>query len=110
MKIINTLALAAVAAGIAAPALAQQMDHDHGAPAATAAKADARATGTVKKIAGSTITIAHAPIASLGWPSMTMPFAVVDATQLAGIKAGDQVDFTLGKPAGKMVVTSITRK
>lgn len=40
----------------------------------------------------SRITIAHHPVAALGWPAMTMTFQA-SSQQLRGIKAGDQVDF-----------------
>lgn len=42
--------------------------------------------------ARSRITIAHHPVAALGWPAMTMTFQAI-AQQLKGIQAGDQVDF-----------------
>ena len=41
------------------------------------------------------ITLAHEPIAELGWPSMTMGFSVHDGKQLSDLKPGDQVEFKL---------------
>lgn len=41
------------------------------------------------------ITLNHAPIEALGWPSMTMGFKVKDSNQLMSLKAGDEVAFTL---------------
>lgn len=41
------------------------------------------------------ITLAHEPIAELGWPSMTMGFQVRDAEQLRTLKPGDRVQFKL---------------
>ena len=41
------------------------------------------------------ITLAHEPIAELGWPSMTMGFSVKDTRLLAKLKAGDTVQFEL---------------
>ena len=51
-------------------------------------------TGKVVQIdaARSRITIAHHPVAALGWPAMTMTFQA-SSRQLKGIEAGDQVDF-----------------
>jgi Cu(I)/Ag(I) efflux system protein CusF len=42
--------------------------------------------------AHSKITIAHRPVAALGWPAMTMTF-LASSHQLEGIKTGDHVDF-----------------
>lgn len=41
------------------------------------------------------ITLAHEPIAALGWPAMTMGFNVKDVKSLAKIKVGDTVEFDL---------------
>lgn len=51
-------------------------------------------TGRVVQIdtAASRITIAHHPVAALGWPAMTMTFQAT-SDQLQGITAGDHVDF-----------------
>jgi len=43
----------------------------------------------------SEVTLAHEPIAELGWPAMTMGFKVKDSKQLSGLKPGDQVQFDL---------------
>src|SRR3546814_19225018 len=36
------------------------------------------ATGTVKTITPTDITISHGPVPSIGWPAMTMTFKVID--------------------------------
>jgi Cu(I)/Ag(I) efflux system protein CusF len=41
------------------------------------------------------ITLAHEPISALNWPAMTMGFKVNNASQLAKLKLGDQVEFEL---------------
>lgn len=41
------------------------------------------------------ITLAHDPIAELGWPSMTMGFKLKDAGQLQGLHKDDRVQFDL---------------
>jgi len=43
------------------------------------------------------IKLAHEPIKSLGWSAMEMDFKVVKASLLDGLKAGDAVQFELGK-------------
>lgn len=41
------------------------------------------------------VTLDHAPIKELGWPSMTMGFKVKDNNQLSKLKIGDEVEFDL---------------
>lgn len=41
------------------------------------------------------VTLNHAPISELGWPSMTMGFKVKDGKQLSKLKPGDEVEFDL---------------
>ena len=67
-------------------------------------------TGTVESVSGQQVTISHGPIKSLEWPAMTMPFTAKDAAAVHGIKAGDQVAFTLTKSADESVLTSITKQ
>jgi Cu/Ag efflux protein CusF len=43
------------------------------------------------------LNIAHEPIAELGWPGMTMDFPVAEAIDLDGIKAGQDIEFTIRK-------------
>ncbi|MBB6255136.1 copper-binding protein [Nitrospirillum iridis] len=103
----KTLARAVVAALMIthAPALAAappQMDHDH--PGKTPEKmATPIGTGTVNAVdAGRHIvTLTHGPITALNWPGMTMDFPVAPGIDLAGLRPGAQVMFTLGRsPAG----------
>lgn len=69
-------------------------------------------TGTVTAVdpeAGQ-ITIAHQPIASLDWPSMTMAFAI-DASLLENVQTGDKVAFTLVERGdGQYAVQGIRRQ
>lgn len=54
------------------------------------------------------INLTHGPIKSLGWPSMTMDFAVRDAAILQGITMGQKVAFEVVKESqGKYFVTRI---
>lgn len=50
-------------------------------------------TGVVKAMKHGKVQIAHDPIPSLSWPSMTMWFAVKDMPH--DIKAGDKVHFEM---------------
>ena len=58
--------------------------------------------GRVEDLAADSLTISHAPIASLRWPSMTMGFSRPEPKAFADIKVGDTVRFafTQGGPMG----------
>jgi Cu(I)/Ag(I) efflux system protein CusF len=64
----------------------------------------AHATGTVNSIdpAQHKINLSHQPITALGWPAMTMDFAVAPSVDLNRIKPGSRVDFSLEKDKGGM--------
>ena len=104
-KLLTALALAA--ALLAAPAMAQQ----------TAAPSHSiTASGTVKKVdaAKHIVNLSHGPIpAPVNWPAMTMDFAVAPDVNLAAVKSGEEVEFTLApKPGakGEYTVTGIKPK
>jgi Cu(I)/Ag(I) efflux system membrane fusion protein len=42
-----------------------------------------------------TVSITHEPIKSLGWPGMTMDFALANSSLAKGIHAGSEIDFEL---------------
>ncbi|WP_373975837.1 efflux RND transporter periplasmic adaptor subunit [Chitinibacter sp. SCUT-21] len=67
-------------------------------------------TGEVKKVSKDELVLAHDPIASLNWPSMTMPFDVIDLSQLAALKVGDKVEFTLVEQDGAPKISRIAVK
>jgi Cu/Ag efflux protein CusF len=64
----------------------------------------AHATGTVNSIdpAQHKINVSHQPIPAIGWPAMTMDFAVAPSVDLSRIKPGSRVDFSLQKGKGGM--------
>lgn len=68
-----------------------------------------KATGTVNKIdhAKGVVTFAHGPVASMGWPAMTMGFRVKDAKLLDGLAVGRQVEFDFVKEGSAYVVTAV---
>ena len=76
---------------------------------AKAAKS-ATATGTVTALnaADHKITFDHGPIPAINWPAMTMEFAVAPSVDLAKVKTGDKVNFTLSGSGGTYTVQSIT--
>jgi Cu(I)/Ag(I) efflux system membrane fusion protein len=75
-------------------ALAQPATQSSTPAAAVSTAALNEADGTVKSISGKTITLAHEPVKSLGWPAMTMPFQLARAELAAGLKPGDRVHFS----------------
>jgi len=68
-----------------------------------------RGTGVVKAVdkTQGTVTLAHDPIKSINWPSMTMAFKVKDKTLLDSAKPGARVDFTLEKAGNDDIVTGM---
>ena len=71
---------------------------------------DVHATGVVKAVDARAhkVTIAHQPISQIGWPAMTMEFAVAPAIDLGALKPDSHVDFSMeqGKD-GMYVIQSI---
>ena len=68
------------------------------------------AAGTVTAIdaAKGTITLDHGAITTLGWPAMTMGFAI-KPDQLAGIKPGDKVNFEIDWDGKAGTITKIAK-
>lgn len=92
MKLVFAIALLS-----AAPAFAQTQapDPSTGQAVTAAASGTAEATGQIKSVdaKAGTVTIHHTPVASLGWPAMTMTFKAAPEV-LKGAKAGQTVKFT----------------
>jgi Cu(I)/Ag(I) efflux system protein CusF len=65
---------------------------------------DAHASGTVNSDDPSAhkVNLSHGPIPSLGWPAMTMDFAVAPSVDLGAVKPGTRVNFSLEKGKGGM--------
>lgn len=66
-------------------------------------------TGVVKAVdlKAGTITIAHDPIPSIGWPAMTMTFPVAEPSLLNGVKAGSTVSFDVTVTDNAPVITGL---
>lgn len=71
---------------------------------------DVHASGVVKAVDARAhkVTIAHQPISQIGWPAMTMEFAVAPGVNLGPVKPDSHVDFSIeqGKD-GMYVIQSI---
>jgi len=98
------LVLATLALLIGAPAFAQALAQASSTGAPAAASDTAEASGQIKSVdaKAGTVTIHHGPVASLGWPAMTMTFKAAPEV-LKGAKAGQTVKFTF-KPADNVVL------
>jgi Cu(I)/Ag(I) efflux system periplasmic protein CusF len=66
-------------------------------------------TGVIKAVdpKAGTVTIAHEPIPSIGWPAMTMTFPVADPSLLTGVAAGNTITFDVIVTDNKPVITSL---
>ncbi len=80
------------------------------APSLGLAQETGGTTGKVNSVDATkhVVNLTHGPIATLGWPGMTMDFGVAPSIDLGTVKAGDSVAFTVVKSAnGAWVVDSI---
>ncbi len=68
-----------------------------------------QASGTVKKLDPSkgTVTFAHEPVKSMGWPAMTMGFVVKDKKLFEKLAVDKKVDFEFTQEGSDYVVTSV---
>jgi Cu/Ag efflux protein CusF len=71
----------------------------------------AQATGTVNSVdaAAHKLNVSHGPIPAIGWPAMTMDFAVAPSVDLRAVKPGTRISFTIEQgDDGMYVIQSIT--
>lgn len=106
--------VAAALAYAASMPLAQATEPGTATPAPQASELQHRGVGTVKALApkAGTVKVDHSPIKSLGWPAMTMDFAVQPQARdaLHGLKVGDRVEFDVAKDKGnKYTLSRIVR-
>lgn len=68
-----------------------------------------QAQGTLDAInQDGTVSITHQPIKSLGWPGMTMDFALANSSLVAGIKPGSEISFEIvERTPGEWVITRL---
>jgi Cu(I)/Ag(I) efflux system periplasmic protein CusF len=67
------------------------------------------AVGVVKKVdpKAGTVTLAHEPVKSIKWPSMTMAFQVKDKALLEKLPEGRKVEFEFEERGRDYVVTNV---
>ena len=70
-----------------------------------------QAMGTLDSIEGDgTVMVTHDPVASLGWPKMTMAFVPANAALLAGLKPGSAIHFEfVERKPGEWVITKLEK-
>ena len=63
-------------------------------------------TGTVNSVdaAAKKINVTHAPIPKIGWPTMTMDFAVAPSVDLSAVQPGTRIKFQMEQGQGGMYV------
>ena len=68
--------------------------------------AHAKGTGTVNAVdaAQHKLNISHEPIAAIGFPAMTMDFAVAPSVNLGAVKPGSRINFTIEHDEGGIYV------
>ncbi len=97
--LLGLAAVPAFAADHPMPGLIQAaaQDHDHEHAAQTLQGAAGKGVVNSVDATGHKVNVSHEPIPSLGWPAMKMDFAVAPSVDLKSVKAGTQVEFTVGK-------------
>lgn len=73
------------------------------------APAAAEGTGVVMNVdqPKGLVTLSHEPIASLGWPAMTMDFSVADKSLFGKLAKGKKVKFEFIKQHNQYVITGV---
>ncbi|WP_454885395.1 efflux RND transporter periplasmic adaptor subunit [Sphingomonas oryzagri] len=54
--------------------------------------------GRIERLTATSVTLSHQPVPAIGWPAMTMTFALPDAGVARGLKTGDRVRFGFDQP------------
>lgn len=82
-----------------------------GTPPSQAQKSKAlyETVGRIEQIGGGSVTISHEPVPAIGWPAMTMTFALPDLSIANGLKPGDMVRFGFDQPSASPTVRRMTK-
>lgn len=104
--------IAAVLLSFATAGLAQSGHGSHQkmdeAPA-TKAQQSHSAKGVIKAVSTEkgSVTVAHEPVGSLGWPAMTMGFKPRDKKLLQTLKPGQSIEFEFVQQGKDYVITRV---
>jgi len=66
-------------------------------------------TGRIEQLTSTSVTLSHQAIPTIGWPAMTMSFALPDPSIARGYKVGDRVRFSFDRPASGPAVRRMTK-
>jgi Cu(I)/Ag(I) efflux system protein CusF len=94
-------------------ALGMDMGENHSNPKSTVEyEQTIHASGIVKSIADNheSLHILHDPIPALKWPSMNMPFEVIDHELTHPLNVGDRVKFEFIQKDGKNVIVRMKKQ
>jgi Cu(I)/Ag(I) efflux system protein CusF len=106
-RTLAVILLTIAAAGFAA-APAAAADASHALVVAQAEKPSGQGTINAVDIAAHKLKMTHGPVTVLNWPGMTMDFGVAPDVDLATIKPGMKISFTLSRGAdGQYVIDAI---
>lgn len=99
----------------AVPAAFAQSSHSKGGHDGHMAQTQTSVAGTgsvdAVNAASRSLKLTHAPIKALGWPSMTMDFAVAEGVDISKLKVGDKVVFDLVRGADNIyMIKTLTKK
>jgi Cu(I)/Ag(I) efflux system protein CusF len=111
LALATILALTAAETATAQPAAKPMSDMKGMSSAPASATKTGKGTGVITEIDAkdATLTIKHGPIASLGWPAMTMSFRAVPPALLTGLKVGQKIAFDTNPGNGLPEVTAIRK-
>ncbi len=65
--------------------------------------------GRIEEIKTGSVTLSHEPVPAIGWPAMTMTFALADPRLGRGLKTGDRVRFGFDQPPAGPTVRHLTK-
>ncbi|HVI32028.1 efflux RND transporter periplasmic adaptor subunit [Phenylobacterium sp.] len=68
-----------------------------------------RSQGRVEQVSAGSVTLSHDPIASLGWPAMTMAFPLARPGLAAGLQPGDRIAFSVEETAQGPLVRELSK-
>jgi Cu(I)/Ag(I) efflux system protein CusF len=110
LALATILTFAAAETAVAQPTAKPMADMPGMSMPASATKTG-KGTGVITEIdaKAGTVTIKHQPIASLGWPAMTMGFKADPPSLLKGLKVGQKIAFDANQGSGLPEITAVRK-
>jgi Cu(I)/Ag(I) efflux system membrane fusion protein len=66
-------------------------------------------TGRIEQLTANSVTLSHEPVPAIGWPAMTMTFALPNPSIARGVKTGDRVRFGFDQPPAGPTIRRMTK-